>query len=598
MRNILLLLITSSALTPCGLAQSYFTLAPTGCSGIHCTAHEDDAAGIMPPINTFGFLFTDTTINSYGSGESVGCSGNGQVWACIYVAAQPLGRMYAYGPTGTILWTDQTNGTYSLGAGVCNAPVVGSDGGVMMADYNNIIRLGPTGALLWKTALPYSGGQTSASGAFGPDYACGGLKVMANGAVVIKTIKGPLAVFNSATGALIGPAACNPAITPPNPTCALWPGQAPGTFSATADYYIPVKEGGCSDTNRVYSAMQGTDGGGTPAILNTTGVLMGIDVSLATGMSVGATSTTFAAESVSSPMCATVSSKIVVYSDTGSCYNPPACTGTGINSAVMAWVDNGTSFSTQTGFPIKTAILTAATGALSITGGTFNNTASTVTFNLTGSTSGCVAGNAALIAGNSVGAYDRNFAIAAGGVTGSSVTITYPSPTSAPGANGTLTCNNAGNIQANYALDSRGCFWTYVSGNSEFFCIDTATGAVDYSLATPAGFILGEIALTGGSDRTMSINPTNGHNIMVCALNGNSSWVVGLDMNTGTLLWYYKNGATTATNNAGGQFPPLPSALGFAEVGFSNSTRGMTILGQGGTQVAPKIMVRPGVAIK
>jgi hypothetical protein len=580
-------------------SQSAFVPGTAGCWEIHCDSHEDDAAVILPPLTNFGLTFADTSINSFGSGGDIGASSNGSVMAVTYNASNTLGRMYVYGPTGTFLWSDQTSGSSTMIAGGCSAPIVDASGGVMSADYQYIYRWSSTGALLWKTQHPYYG-IVSTSNSIG-NYACGGLKVLSNGVVVIKSVKGPLAAYNSATGALLGPAGCSGA------TCAFWPGQTPGTFSATTDYYVPVKEGGCSTVssdsnngynNRIYDAMQGT-GAGTPVTLPATqGIMMAFDASPTTGLSVGAQSATFTAESIASPMCHAVNGSMQIYSDIASCSQSVGfgCTMNGIatQAAVMGWVDNGSSLGPASGFPVYLYNLTAQTPALAITGGSFNASSNVVTFQVSNATAttGCVAGDALYVTGQTGGAavYNGNWTITSTGVGAHAISVAFTGPSVTPTASGTMTCNNGRSIQANFALDSRGCMWAYVSANNAIYCVDLqgnnttvagAVGAADYTISFPAGFIPGETALTVIADKTMSINPANGHNIMTTALGGTGAYVVAIDANTQRLLWYSKTGASAATNSAQGQFPSLTTANGNV-VAFTNSTTGVSILGQGG----------------
>jgi hypothetical protein len=588
-------------------AQSAFTLATTGCPAIHCTPHEDDATTVPPPVSGYGFRAFDSAISSAGSGAGVGCStiSNTSPFlseaGCVYNGSQTsgtwTGELFVYNQARVIQWTDTQNSSGgssggTLGAGTCSAPVFGSDGGVLMADEHKIERFDPNGNVLWSTPLPYDT-VVSANGTFGPTYTCAGLKVLTNGSVVIKSLRGPLAAFNSANGALLGPGSCPGANTNNLPLCAVWPSQTIGTFSASADYYVPVKEGGAATTasdptpNRMYDAGQGTGGGGSPSISQNQAITFAVDVSATAGIDNIIFSTTYNAQAGSSPMITMVGGNTVVFHSNYTCVQTSTCSTGASNgnlSQVIGFVDNGSTLTPATGFPVSTASITATSAALSIqSGGTFAS--GTVTFPVT-STTGCISGENAQVVGNSISGYNGNWNIASGGiVTNTSIKVNISGAASNPGANGTIQCNNAGLLNGNFPLDTvLGCFWINIKVSTKAYCISPANGTTVATLNFPAGFIPGETALNCPSDRTLGINPANGHTIMLQSLSGNNPWVTAVDTSTGALLWYFPNYVPSGTPTiASGQFPTLISARGLPIVGFSNNSAGMKMLGSGGS---------------
>ena len=475
MRTFILLLVSLASIAS---AQSNFVLATTGCPAIHCTPHEDDLSTIVPPLSTFGMVFNDSAPS--GSGSSVGCTSSATLVACKYQTA-PL--LKVYNAAGGIVFTSGTGGGATLSTGAC-VPIIGSDGSILDADEVNLVRYSPSGSTStgggYSVALPATlNNPTNGTSYLSPPFSCGSLKISANGQVTYMTVNGPMATFNSATGALIG--------------SVFYPDLSGS--GATATYYA-TNNSACMDGNRLYPVTNRIDN-------SALGRIYALDIS-GTGIA-KAYSFDVTGPSSASPMCQRLSGNTNVYTD--------------YSNGAIGLKDTGSALS-------------------------------------------------------------QLFAV---------------SSTSISGQNHSL--------NANFAGDSRGCAWMYVPQVSNHYCLDYTTGAVDFTVSTGSSFLFpGAVAAIMGCDRTVSINPANGHNIMVSCENlsgSGASYAAAIDMNAGgSALWYYQINASWNTDSAKGQFPTVQSANGTIEVAYSQVTGGVTILGTGGVAVPPLILFNSGGVIQ
>jgi hypothetical protein len=129
-------------------------------------------------------------MSSGGSSLGLGCVANGTIAACTFgglVPAGPAPYLKAYDANGQVLWS---SGDVLNATAYTSAPMIDAAGGVIAADNRTVVRFDASGNVVWRTATP------------------GGLPISPvatqNGVVVLGTFGGPIASFDSATGAFLG----------------------------------------------------------------------------------------------------------------------------------------------------------------------------------------------------------------------------------------------------------------------------------------------------------------------------------------------------------------------------------------------------------
>lgn len=602
--------LASTLLLPLGLlAQSNFVLGPC-MSSVHGDMTEQDNLGTMPPMVNPAGLFLDSNA-LFTSGAAVGATSNCTVIGVDYVTGNPANTAdpvtVIYTPVvggGFTSWSSYsadvspgllttggcTNGSgcspigTNPGGGMTSAPLLDSAGGMLIADSEFIRRYSAAGAVLWSTTLPYYGvaSVASASGHYKP----GTIKVFADGSVGIASLSGPYALFNSATGAVIGPTSCS------GGGCALWPGVTPGSLPGTggsgSDFWGSLKEGGAVIGTKWYKASQwtcvNTSPSGGSCAAGTNGSLIAISENSTTGLSLAYVSTVFLASSYASPMAVVNGGNTYIYTDQGSSLSPNSLT-----ASAVVYRDTGSALTVVSGFPVYTYNLTQTPCVTSCSGGAqvinsisvTSGSPNTAIFHVS-STAGFVVEQGALAAGTGQSGLNTNWYVATM-VANTTVTISTGSTLFSACASscGTLLANNAGPFHSNFAWDPVNvCGINFVTGNPAFFCIGL-NGAVVYTVPTGAGFIPGQAASLGVSDRDVFTNPANGHTIMVTSLNvqGAECYAVNIDMNTGTLLWYYP---LPGSGLAEGQYA-VAILAGLPVLATSLSNAGMVVLYTGGS---------------
>lgn len=175
-------------------AAAPFALAPAGCPMVHCDPSMSDQVKLMPPLGPNPAVIAHDTLptgtqNPF-TGPSAptgnGCSANGEIAVCSYSNA--FGdNIVAYNHAGARLWTSGNLINLTSWASV---PIISADGDVIAADNKSLIRFGPTGDVVWNTATP------------------GGIPISPvptpAGEIVLATFRGPISLFDSTDGGLIG----------------------------------------------------------------------------------------------------------------------------------------------------------------------------------------------------------------------------------------------------------------------------------------------------------------------------------------------------------------------------------------------------------
>jgi outer membrane protein assembly factor BamB len=116
----------------------------------------------------------------------IGCVTNGATAVCSFLSSSNKpADIQAYDIEGNILWSS----TALLRNAYFSAPVIGPDGGVIMADGRNIFRFGPSGEIVWRQ--PTAGGNPISP------------NVTDNGKVILGTQSGPVSAYDFATGDLL-----------------------------------------------------------------------------------------------------------------------------------------------------------------------------------------------------------------------------------------------------------------------------------------------------------------------------------------------------------------------------------------------------------
>lgn len=166
-------------------AGAPFRPSAGGCAMAHCDPQMSDWVNLLSPEGTAAALRGRDTA-APGSGIGLGCASNGTTAVCSYKGAT-VDAVVAYDANGNRLWTSQA----LLGpSAFTSAPMIDDSGGVIAADRSHIVRFSPQGKPLWAGAspkgIPISPTQTS------------------SGALVVATSGGPVSVYNSVTGALLG----------------------------------------------------------------------------------------------------------------------------------------------------------------------------------------------------------------------------------------------------------------------------------------------------------------------------------------------------------------------------------------------------------
>lgn len=163
-----------------------FVPAPIGCAMAHCDPRMSDAVGLEVPTGKIALRWRDETAS--GANYGLGCASNGKVVACS-LGGNFGGRgpfLKVYDALGHLLWTSDLLDFWSW----TSAPMVDAAGGVIAVDDRHAIRFGPGGEVSWRAETP------------------GGLPVSPvvteNGTLILATLHGPIAAFDSRDGTFLG----------------------------------------------------------------------------------------------------------------------------------------------------------------------------------------------------------------------------------------------------------------------------------------------------------------------------------------------------------------------------------------------------------
>jgi hypothetical protein len=323
----------------CPLVGTSAAFTPAASGLVHLTAAETDQYSITPPLGTNNaVLFQDSCPGCSspwsGSGVAIGAvsNGSGGMVAVKYTGTVPTGgtcpsmgcgHIMVYNAAGKSIYSDG-----GLFTGAVGTPIMGSDGGVMAADYQHIARFDPTGTLLWCTTLPYYN-VTWGSGQ-GGSYSNSGIWILGSVAVPA-TQNGPFTEINTGTGAVVG--------------SLLWAGATPngcGTSPSTCtDIYI--------NTNSAATGTQPTTG--YPVIWvalvdnnnNTNGQLVAMHADPSAGLSIASPATWGASGTFTGPTGASslLTPDAHIIFDTGYLTNSATATG------IIGFTDNGNGTFTQ-----------------------------------------------------------------------------------------------------------------------------------------------------------------------------------------------------------------------------------------------------------
>lgn len=552
-----------------------------GCPLVHCSPNGDNVllSAITPPISDVSLIMRTSGYSGVLSG--VGCTSNGVVAACNQITGFP--HVTVFDGSGAVQYTTGT----VVGPGNCPA-MIGSDNGIIVADEANIYRFAPStsgGAIapMWTTPLPYAGfpSASNSSGSSPTGYLCGDLALTSLGYVVVLAVNGPMAAFNATTGCVVGASGCGGSCTGAN--CALWPGL--GSYSSSAAYYCSTKEGAGYNSNSIYRAVVGTGSGSCGGSGAAAEIMMRFDVA-SSGITVGNQSTqTYANGQGASTNIETFGGSTKAYFDSGS-------TGSGLTSAMNCLIDNTGSggFTTCSGFPLTTAVITATNAPLAISSITWTSNIASVNVG-SGNGTKFTVGQAGSVVGTSSSPFNSNFLVHA--VSSSVVQLATSVNPGSLGAGGTVQPNNAGIFHSGYSFDatcntSAGGLWLYVSGNPGWYCIATSganIGTVQNTLNVSA---MAGSPLQGTSLRTVYTNPANSHNILIIgaqtATASQPSYVIAMDTTTGSLLWAVLLATATSTNNMAGQVVPTVFN-GYTRLFGDLSNAGPMIFGTGGATI-------------
>lgn len=180
-------------------------LPPMGCFMAHCDARSSDWAGLpVPPLGS-NIIWHDPVVNeageSIGSGRGLGCVANGSIAVCTFgrvpldfpitPCEQVMNTVVVYG------YADYTGLPYRMwGSGsilncaaFSSVPLVLSNGSVVAADNERIVRFNPNGSVLWNT--PTLGGVPIS------------LVLNEDGVIVMGTAGGPISIYDIDTGAML-----------------------------------------------------------------------------------------------------------------------------------------------------------------------------------------------------------------------------------------------------------------------------------------------------------------------------------------------------------------------------------------------------------
>lgn len=141
---------------PATAQTTVFPMPTAGCPMAHCDARMSDLVGTRVPASV-AWTRTDTLA---GAGGGLGCVSNLGRVACTY-RSDPLAQsnLIVYDADGNRVWQD--NGQLGSTAWL-SAPIIGSDGSVIAADRNWVLRVDPdTDTVLWKSAKPDNGDPIS-----------------------------------------------------------------------------------------------------------------------------------------------------------------------------------------------------------------------------------------------------------------------------------------------------------------------------------------------------------------------------------------------------------------------------------------------------
>jgi hypothetical protein len=173
-----------AVLTSSGWTQTLFRPALEGCAMAHCNSAMSDYQG-MQALRAHDVSVQAHDWLSGGSDKGLGCSSNGRVAVCSYKSNRD--SVIAYSPQGLRLWASRDLLTLNS---FTSAPMIDSDGSVIAADDTHLIRFSPRGDVVWKTTTtggyPVSPMQT------------------ASGVILLATALGPVSIYDSRTGALLG----------------------------------------------------------------------------------------------------------------------------------------------------------------------------------------------------------------------------------------------------------------------------------------------------------------------------------------------------------------------------------------------------------
>jgi outer membrane protein assembly factor BamB len=168
-----------------------FDLPNAGCPMAHCDGRMSDRIGFPAPVPGPGEVIaqiwhrTELTGEATGSQTGLGCSGNGTVVACSYGAV--VDNLVVYDYDGNRIW--RSNGVFRETIR-SSAPLVSSDGDVIAADDEQVVRFDGRGWFRWRTRLVEGGKPISPV-------------LTDDGILVLATAGGPIYAVDSEDGRLL-----------------------------------------------------------------------------------------------------------------------------------------------------------------------------------------------------------------------------------------------------------------------------------------------------------------------------------------------------------------------------------------------------------
>lgn len=186
-RGILLTAAMSVAWGAADPEPAPFRLSLLGCPMAHCDPAMSDHVLMRAP-SAVSSIWSDATAESDETG--LGCSATPFMAVCTFGPAKDGAQrpqVKAYNATGKVLWD---SGDVLNGTAWTSVPILSRNGEAIATDDQSLVRFSADGRVVWKSATP--GGRPISP------------TLTQNGAVVLATIGGPISVYKSDTGELVG----------------------------------------------------------------------------------------------------------------------------------------------------------------------------------------------------------------------------------------------------------------------------------------------------------------------------------------------------------------------------------------------------------